>query len=108
MKLPTELELRDQDDNPFRVRFDYDKGEQQWFDARAGVGSPGYDPSVCITEVNWGSKWELPEVYPQLDIEACEQEVMDKLIELEAEEQAARDDAEYSAFREYMLNGPKE
>jgi len=94
VKLPTELELRDQDDNPFRVRFDYDKGEQQWFDARAGVGSPGYDPSVCITEVNFGGKWELPEVYPQLNIEDCEQEVMDCLYVLEQDAQANRPDLE--------------
>ena len=95
MKLPTELELRDQDDNPFRVRFDYDRGEQQWFDARAGVGSPGYDPSVCITEVNFGGKWESPEVYPQLNIEDCEQEVMDCLYVLEQDAQASRPDLEY-------------
>ena len=108
MKLPTELELRDQDDKPFRVRFDYDRGEQQWFDARAGVGGPGYDPSVCITEVNFGGGWESPETFNPIDIDGWENEVMDKLIELEAEEQAARDDAEYSRFRDYMLSGPEE
>ena len=30
------------------VEFDFDRGESQWFDARAGVGSPGYGPSVEI------------------------------------------------------------
>jgi hypothetical protein len=99
MKLPTELELW-HEDTPFRVRFDYDRGEAQWFDARAGVGSPGHDPSVWINEVNFGNGWQSPEVYPQLNIEACEQEVMEKLAELEADEQAARDEAEYNACNE--------
>ena len=93
MRLPTEMELW-QDDMHFRVRYDYDRGEQQWFDARAGVGSPGYDPSVSINEVNFGNGWESPDVYPQLDLDACEAEVMEKLAALESEEQATRDEAE--------------
>lgn len=96
MKLPTEIELW-HEDTPFRVRFDYEKGEQQWFDARAGVGSPGCDPCVSITEVNFGSGWESPDVYPQLDIDACECEVLDKLAQLEENERAAREEAEYNA-----------
>lgn len=99
MKLPTEMELFE-GDTQFRVRYDYDRGEQQWFDARAGVGSPGYDPSVCITEVNFGAGWESPDAYPQLDFAACEAEVMERLAELEADEQAARDEAEYNARNE--------
>ena len=94
MKVPAEFELYDQEDRAFRVRFDYDKGEAMWFDARAGVGSPGHDPSVWITEVNFGAGWELPEVYPQLDIAACEQEVMDRLGELQEAENAAYEDKE--------------
>ena len=105
MKLPTELSLW-HEDTEFRVRFDYDRGEQQWFDARAGVGSPGYDPSVSITEVNFGNGWELPDAYPQLDLDACEQEVMEKLADFEADEQAARDEAEYNAFNERMKDKP--
>lgn len=101
MKLPTELELW-HEDAPFRVRFDYDRGEQQWFDARAGVGSPGYDPSVTINEVNFGAGWESPEAYPQLDIAACEQAIMEKLAELESDEQAARDEVEYNAQNERL------
>ena len=91
MKLPTELQLW-HEDCAFLVRFDYDRGEQQWFDARAGVGSPGYDPSVSINEVNFGSGWEDPAKYPQLNMDVCEAEVMEKLIELEADEQADRAD----------------
>ena len=99
MKLQTELELW-HEDKPFRVRFDYDRGEDQWFDARAGVGSPGHDPSVCINEVNFGAGWESPDVYPQLNLEQCEAEVMEKLADLEADENAARDEAEYNAWNE--------
>jgi len=99
MKLPTELELRDENDHAFRVRFDYDRGEEQWFDARAGVGGPGFGPSVCITEVNFGSGWEDSEVYrspvlsciPKVDFDQWEQEVMDKLIELESDAQEGRE-----------------
>lgn len=67
------------EDTEFKARFDYDKGEDQWFDARAGVGSPGYPPSVCLNEVDFGNGWESPEAYPQLNVEACEQEIMDKI-----------------------------
>ena len=94
MKLPTEMEFFAPDDTPFRVRFDYDRGEEQWFDARAGVGSPGYDPSVSVTEVNFGAGWELPDVYPQLNLEQIEAEIMEKLAELESDEQAARAERE--------------
>lgn len=99
MTLPTELELW-HEDTPFRVRFDYDPGEAQWFDARAGVGSPGHDPCVCINEVNFGAGWVSPDVYPQLNLDRCEEEVMEKLAELEADEHAARDEAEYNAWNE--------
>ena len=108
MKLPTEMTFYHDDDTPFVVRFDYDKGEDQWFDAKAGVGSPGYDPSVSITEVRFADKWESPEVYPQMDWERMEQEVLEKLIELEADEQAARDEAEYDAFNELMALARRE
>ena len=99
MKLPTEMELW-HEDTPFRVRFDYDRGEQEWFDARAGVGSPGYDPFVSINEVNFGAGWESPDAYPQLDLAACEADVMGRLVDLEEDEQATRDEAEYNALGE--------
>lgn len=101
MSLPNELELW-HEDTPFRVRFDYDCGEAQWFDARAGVGSPGYDPFVVINEVNFGAGWESPDTYPQLDVSACEAEVMQKLADIEADTNAARDEAEYNAFNERL------
>ena len=101
MKLPTELEVFI-DDAQARVRFDYDRGEAQWFDARAGVGSPGYDASVSVTEINFdmGGGWELPEAYPELDFDAIEQQVMDRLVEIESEENATRDEAAYNAWNE--------
>lgn len=95
MKLPTELMLH-HDDVEFRVRFDYNRGEAQWFDARAGVGSPGHDPFVVINEVNFGAGWESPGIYPQLNLEACEVEVLERLAELEEAAQAARDEPEYT------------
>lgn len=100
MKLPTELELTTPDDVSFRVRFDYDRGEPQWFDARAGVGSPGYDPSVSITEVNFGAGWRSPEEHQSADVVEWEQKVMDRLVDLESAENAARDEAEYNAWNE--------
>lgn len=101
MKLPTEMTLFDPaTDCEFRVRFDYFRGEEQWFDARAGVGSPGCDPSVDITEVNFGTGWELPNAYPQLNLDAIGDEVMQRLADIEADAQAARDEAEYNAFNE--------
>ena len=99
MKLPIEMALWHEDTN-FRVRFDYEPGEAQWFDHRAGVGGPGYDPSVAITEVNFGKGWESPDAYPQLNMTACEQEVMEKLAEIDECDRAAREDAEYMAWQE--------
>ena len=99
MKLPDHFEVY-VDDKPVLVRFGYDPGEAQWFDARAGVGSPGYDPSVCVTEVNFGGAWELPDVYPQLNLAAIEQEISERIIAIEEEEMAARDEAEYNAWNE--------
>lgn len=98
-KLPTEIELW-HEDIAFRVRFDYDRGEEQWFDARAGVGSPGHDPCVEITEVNFGAGWEDPGNYPQLDIEQAEDELLQRLCDIEAEEYAAQAEAEYNEWRE--------
>ena len=95
MKYPEVFDLSD-DELSIRVKYDYDRGEQQWFDAKAGVESPGYDPSVCITEVSInGSAWTTPDVYPQIDWDRYEQQVMERLIEWEADENAARDEAEF-------------
>lgn len=60
------------------VEFDADRGEPQWFDARAGVGSPGYPPSVTITGF-----WEGDEY---TSIEGLEQQIFDILYAEEAEQ----------------------
>jgi hypothetical protein len=52
--VPPEFTCYTDDDTPVIVRYDYDEGEEQWFDARAGVGSPGYPGGVFITEVKIG------------------------------------------------------
>lgn len=67
------------EDTEFKAYFDYDEGEEQWFDARAGVGSPGYPPSVCLTEVDFGKGLEPVENYPQLNVAAVEQQIADKI-----------------------------
>ena len=72
------------DETDVRVKFDYFPGEDQWFDARQGVGSPGYPASVEITEVSVeGGKWEPVENYPHLDLVACEEAVMEHIQALE-------------------------
>lgn len=82
IKVPEFIEMHDDDDRPFKVRFDYDPGEEQWFDARAGVGSPGYPAGVEVYEVDFGKGWEPIENYPQLNVQACEQAVMDHIDKL--------------------------
>lgn len=85
MKLPTELQFHAPDDTPFLVRFDFSRGESQWFDRRAGVGSPGHDPYAEVTEVNFGKGWESPEAYPQINYDALENEILERLAEIDAE-----------------------
>lgn len=99
MKLPNELTVTHGDDE-ISVRFCYDPGERQWFDARAGVGSPGHDPFVEITEVKVGDAWVAPDDCAGLDIESLEQKVLERLGELEADYNAAREEAEYNLFNE--------
>ena len=96
MELPTELQMWHAD-TEFRARFDYDPGETERFDAQAGVGNPGREPSVKIQEVNFGAGWESPAAHPHLDLALLEGEVMQKLADLEEDERAQYDDAAYSA-----------
>lgn len=75
------------DDTPVTVRYDADMGEEQWFDARAGVGSPGYPASICITEVKIGDgQWtdELDQFDPDW-LARIEQNIEETLIEREQE-----------------------
>ena len=99
MALPSELEVL-HGDGTILVRFDADRGEEQWFDARAGVGSPGYPPSVEITEVNLGAGWTTPDAHPELDLDALADQVMEKLGEAEEADNAAQTESEYQAWQE--------
>ncbi len=67
------------DDSEFWFRADYEPGEDQWFDARSGVGSPGHGPSVEVNEisVDQGATWAAPDAFPHLSTEAMEQQVHD-------------------------------
>ena len=98
LKTPDHYVVYLDDDSELWVRADYDQGEDQWFDARAGVGSPGYPASVELTEVSFdrGSTWAAPDKYPQLNIEALEQSVMDQIDALWDAEDAALE-ASYEA-----------
>lgn len=79
VSIPKYFELFDSEDVVFKAAFDYDEGEEQWFDARAGVGSPGYPAMVELTAVDFGKGWEDPNLYPQLNIERVEEEIMEKI-----------------------------
>jgi hypothetical protein len=99
MKAPPEATL-DLHGESYKVRFDYDPGESQWFDARAGVGSPGHDPSVEITEVHTGAEWEDPSTLPDGYIEALEESLMTYLCEQQQESDQCRADALYNAMQD--------
>lgn len=83
IKVPEFITLHDDEDKPFRVRFEYDPGEDQWFDAQAGVGSPGYPASVDLYEIDFGKGWEPIETYPQLNTDQIEQKVWEEIGSLE-------------------------
>ena len=76
------------------VEFDYDRGEPQWFDAKAGVGSPGFPPSVEILG------FELDGEYTSL--ENIEQQIIDILCAEEREEGVNRPEPE--PFEEELIN----
>lgn len=79
---PEFITLRDDDDLSFKVRFDYDPGEEQWFDARIGCGSPGYPACIEIYEVDFGNGWEPLEKYPELNVAQMEEEVLKAINDL--------------------------
>ena len=99
MKVPPELTL-DLYGDPVQVRFDYEPGESQWFDARAGVGSPGSDPCVEINEINMGTGWIGPDDINENDLEALQDRLWDKIGEMYQEHEECRADALYDAMKE--------
>ena len=68
VKLPefTTVTFRDAD---ARAWFDYDPGEEQWFDARAGVGSPGYPASLEVYKVEQSGVEVIPTEEEMKDID---------------------------------------
>jgi len=63
------------DDVELKCYFDFDPGEEQWFDARAGVGSPGYPAFVELVKTE-------PDVnLSPTGVEYVEQEIMDRITE---------------------------
>jgi hypothetical protein len=90
MNYPDHIVWEIDDGTEIKVYFEYDLGEAQWFDARAGVGSPGYPPSVEITEVDFGRGREGVGVYPQLNLDAIHVRIVDTLAAVDE-----TNDAEY-------------
>jgi hypothetical protein len=62
-----------------KAYFDFDPGEEQWFDGKAGVGSPGYPPSLELDHVE-----PAMELTPE-EVDAVEQELMGKITEAQNE-----------------------
>lgn len=80
MNVPSEIELVI-DDQPARVRFDYYRGERQWFNPLKGVGHPGCPPTVYIHDVDFGHGWKSVDAYPGIDWEAMETLVLERIEE---------------------------
>jgi hypothetical protein len=78
MKVPEHLivTLRDQE---VRVWFDFDPGEDQWFDARAGVGSPGYPASIDNISLDLDNTTKSDWVLTDAELEDAEQQIWDQL-----------------------------
>jgi hypothetical protein len=71
-----EFEQMGDDGNPVIVRFDYAPGEPEWFNAAQGVGHPGCDPMVQITEVNFGSGWVPAATLTEKERDAFEAQIV--------------------------------
>ena len=99
-----EREMFLSDDREVIVRYDYSPGESQWFDARAGVGSPGCDAELCITEINLGNGFVSIDQsgLDDAEIERLEDRLMVDIAEEEEKINAERDEAEYNAWNEKL------
>lgn len=95
MNYPDHIVWEIDDGTEIKVYFEYDPGEAQWFDARAGVGSPGYPASIQIKEVDFGCGREDVNVYPQLNLDAIHNQIADTV-------QAAENDDE-AEYLEYLI-----
>jgi hypothetical protein len=85
-----EFELLDTDGEPLLVRFDHSRAEPQWFDAIRGVGHPGAEPMVEITEINTGSGWVSADVLLPRERDCLEAQVLQRLEEIADDQQADR------------------
>lgn len=85
-----EFEVLDDDGKPILVRFDYSQAEPQSFDHMRGVGHPGCDQMVEITEINFGSGWVSAEALTEKERDAFETQVLDILEQIEDERDAGR------------------
>lgn len=90
------------DDREVIVRYDYSPAESQWFDARAGVGSPGCDAELCITDINLGNGFVSIDKsgLDDAEIERLEDRLMVDIAEEESERNAAFEEAEYNEWQE--------
>ena len=97
-----EREMFLSDDRDVIVRYDYSPAENQWFDARAGVGSPGCDAELCITEINLGNGFVSIDKsgLDDAEIERLEDRLMVDIAEEESERNAAFEEAEYIAWKD--------
>jgi hypothetical protein len=95
-----EREMFLSDDLEVIVRYDYSPEERQWFDARAGVGSPGCDAEICITEINLGNGFVSIDQsgLDDAEIERLEDRLMVDISEEESERNAEFEEAEYDAW----------
>ena len=89
-----EIELHDSNDDVILVRFDYQPGERTWFNALLGIGHPGSEDMLEITEVKRaGCDWMPPaQCLSERDIEILEGLVLEAIWQDEAEAQAGRPD----------------
>ena len=87
-------------DQQLPCRYEHDPGEDQWFDAKQGVGSPGYPSETYVTSVLYGGLWTDAEDFPEAQRDKWHQQIIDQLNDHFAAENAARDEAEYAAFQE--------
>ena len=92
------------DDREVIVRYDYSPEERQWFDAMAGVGSPGCDAELCITEINLGNGFVSIDQsgLDDAEIERLEDRMIVDIAEQEEKINAERDEAEYNAWNEKL------
>ena len=93
-------EVLGQFDRCVMARFDYDRGEPQRWNGLTGVGNPETPASVQVDDINIDGRWYGRDELPSVDWEDLEQQIMDKIIEIQSEEQADRSEAEYKYWSE--------